>query len=255
MARLAHQFRHRAGRFATAGLDLLCPPRCACCDAGLGPEQDGILVCRDCRLALGPDLGPLCPRCGASDSLENQPAGGCRLCRGARLKFDAVITLGGYRSELRRVVLKMKRPFQESLSAAMGRLLALRRRGQLADFQADLIVPVPMYWIRRLGRGVNSPDVLAESLGRPLAVPVVRRVLSRHRNTLPQANLSPTERFRNVRGAFVVRRGYDLEGLRVLLVDDVLTTGATCSEAAKMLKQAGATAVAAAVVARAQGPD
>lgn len=149
----------------------------------------------------------------------------------------------------------MKRPSQESLSAAMGRLLALRRRSQLAGLRADLIVPVPMFWSRRLGRGTNSPDIMAGALGRCLGMPLGRRVLSRRRNTLPQASLSPKERFQNVRGAFRARAGYRLDGLRVLLVDDILTTGATCSEAAKMLKQAGATMVAAAVIARAQGTD
>jgi predicted amidophosphoribosyltransferase len=86
-----------------------------------------------------------------------------------------------------------------------------------------------------------------------LNIPVRRRLLVRCRNTLPQAGLQPLQRFRNMRGAFRVRRGAGVEHARVLLVDDVLTTGATCSEAAKMLKQAGASMVAVAVVARAQG--
>jgi ComF family protein len=125
----------------------------------------------------------------------------------------------------------------------------------LADLGGELIVPVPMFWARRLARGTNSPEIVADCLGRSLGVPVGRRVLCRCRNTMPQAGLLPRERFRNVRGAFRVRAGYHLDGRRVLLVDDILTTGATCSEAAKVLKQAGATLVAAVVVARAQGPD
>lgn len=152
-------------------------------------------------------------------------------------------------------MLRMKRPRGQPLSAAMARLLALRRGPQLAELGADLIVPVPMHWARRLGRGVNGPETLAECLARLLGIPVRRRVLSRSRNTLPQASLRRSERFRNVRGAFRVRAGYHLEGRRVLLVDDILTTGATCSEAAKTLKQAGATMVAAAVVARAEARD
>lgn len=80
-----------------------------------------------------------------------------------------------------------------------------------------------------------------------------RQILIRQRNTLPQARLPPSRRFANVRGAFRIRRPDAVRGARVLLVDDVLTTGATCSEAAKMLKQAGAASVAVAVVARAQG--
>jgi ComF family protein len=252
---LVHHFRRGAARFATAGLDLLFPPHCAHCRSGLPPSRDGLLLCADCRRLLAPESWPCCPRCGAAGSTEGGPSGGCQLCQKTALKFDTVITLGSYHGELRKVVLRMKRPSAESLSAAMAGLLALRRGRQLADFHADLIAPVPMYWARRLRRGTNSPEMLARRLGRSLGVPVGRRVLARCRNTLPQANLSPRERFRNVRGAFRTRAGYHLEGLRVLLVDDILTTGATCSEAAKMLKQAGASMVAAAVVARAQGTD
>jgi ComF family protein len=252
---LVHVLRHLVGRLATAELNLLVPPRCACCDADLPSSADGLPLCADCRLVLAPESWPCCPRCGAVGSDQGEPPGGCRLCRNAGLRFDAVVALGGYHAELRKVVLRMKRRSGEPLSAAMGRLLALCRGPQLTEARPDLILPVPMYWTRRLGRGTNSAEILAERLGRFLRIPVCRRVLFRCRNTLPQASLSPPERIRNVRGAFRVRAGYHLEGLRILLVDDILTTGATCSEAARMLKQAGAATVAAAVVARAQGPD
>ncbi len=249
---LVRHFRRAARGLGTAGLDLLFPPRCACCDADLPSGRDGLLLCVDCRLVLAPDSWPCCRRCGAGPT-EGESPDGCPRCRDARLRFDAVVTLGAYGDELRSVVLRMKRPSGESLAAAMGRLLASRRGRQLADLRPDVIVPVPMYWIRRLGRGTNSPEIVADRVGRSLRVRVSRRCLSRRRNTLPQASLSPRERFRNVRGAFRVRAGYDLRGLGVLLVDDILTTGATCSEAARMLKRAGAARVAAAVVARAQG--
>jgi ComF family protein len=211
------------------------------------------LLCPDCRLVLAPEVWPCCPRCAAVGSSEEGSPQGC--CRETPLHFDAAIALGGYHSELRKVVLRMKHPPGEPLSGAVGRLLALRRGELLARLATDLIVPIPMHWSRRLGRGANSPEILADCLGRFLGVAVGLRVLSRERNTLPQADLSARERFHNVRGAFRVRRGRPLGGLRILLVDDILTTGATCSEAAKTLKQAGAAMVAAAVIARAQPSD
>jgi len=110
---------------------------------------------------------------------------------------------------------------------------------------------VPMYWKRRLVRGTNSPEIIARSVAAGLGVKARGRLLVRCRNTLPQADLSPRHRFSNVKGAFRVRKHRDLDGARVLLVDDILTTGATCSEAARALKKAGAAVVAAAVVARA----
>jgi predicted amidophosphoribosyltransferase len=110
-----------------------------------------------------------------------------------------------------------------------------------------------MFWLRRLHRQVNSAQTIARTLAASLHVPAVGGLLVRVRNTFPQKDLSPEERARNVRGAFQVprRRCRRAQGSRVLLVDDILTTGATCSEAAWVLKQAGAVAVAAAVLARA----
>jgi len=169
----------------------------------------------------------------------------------APLRTDGVIALGGYDSELRAAVLRMKRPQDDSLSASIGRLLVGRRLELLASAEADLVVPVPMYWTRRIGRGTNSPEIIAQSVSVGLKVAMRRRALVRCRNTLPQADLSPRQRFHNVKGAFRMRKRLDLDGARVLLVDDILTTGATCSEAARALKEAGAETVLAAVVARA----
>ncbi len=149
----------------------------------------------------------------------------------------------------------MKRRADNALSMAMGRLLAERRGRELGEFKADLIVPIPLFWMRRLQLGSNSAEIVAGRLGRHLGVPVRRRMLVRRRNTFPQKGLTPPARFRNVRRAFAVRSGYYVEGSRVLLVDDTLTTGATCSEASRMLKQAGAATVAVAVIARAHGTD
>ena len=146
----------------------------------------------------------------------------------------------------------MKRPAGEQLTLAVGRLLAERRGAQLAQLRPDLIVPVPMHWWRRLVRGFNSAELLAQCLGRHLNAPVAH-VLVRRRHTQPQKDLLPRERFANVRDAFQVRERArrHWRGSHVLLVDDILTTGATCSEAARVLKLAGAATVAVAVVARA----
>ena len=175
------------------------------------------------------------------------------MCDGARLKFDSAVSLGPYRSELGEAMLRLKHPAGDVLSAAMGRLLYLRRGRDVASFRPDLVAPVPMFWTRRLARGTNSAEILAEGLARHLRVRLARGVIVRCRNTLPQARLKPRERFANVRGAFQVRARYDLDGLRVLLVDDILTTGATASEVAKVLKRAGVSRVAVAVLARGTG--
>ena len=255
MDRLVHRLHSTTASCWTAGLNLLFPPRCAYCDADLTGNQDQLLLCPDCRLALGPELWPCCQRCGAAGTGNSEPSDARHICRNTRLGFDTVVPLGSYRADLREAVLRMKRPAHDPLSTAIGRLLARRRGQQLGDLKADLVVPVPMHWTRRLRRGTNSAEILAQCLGQYLKVPVRRRVLWRCRNTLPQADLPPPERFKNVRGAFRVRASRRLEGVRVALVDDILTTGATCSEAARMLKKAGASMVAAVVLARSEGTN
>jgi ComF family protein len=240
---------------ASGGMGLLFPPLCTHCQADIAEPQDGPMLCQECCRRLAPEKWIGCRHCGGvvSEELESQEH--CHRCKKTPLRFDKVVTLGGYLGELREVILRMKHSRNEYLSLAIGGLFAQKRLSELADLHAEMIVPVPMYWTRRLRRGTNSPELLARCLGDKLGIPVQRSLLVRSKNTLPQVGLSPKERFHNMRGAFRVRSGRPLQGARILLVDDVLTTGATGSEAAKALKKAGASMVAVAVVARAQGGE
>lgn len=235
------------------GLDLLFPPRCAYCDAEFPPVEDDLPLCHECREALAPEDWTYCVRCGAATSPDEPAPRSCEMCHTEPLKFDTVVSMGDYRSELGRAVLTMKQSAGDVLSAAVGRLYWLRRGAEVASLRPDVVIPAPMFWARRLARGTNSPDILAESLARRLRVPLVQGTLIRSRNTLPQSSLRPGPRFANVRRAFRLRATYDLSGLRVVLVDDILTTGATASEIAALLKRAGASMVAVAVLARGVG--
>jgi len=179
----------------------------------------------------------------------------CVGCRGRRFHFDTVVPLGVYRDQLRSAVLKMKRPSGEPLACALGQLLVLRRKEKLTQLRPQWVAPVPMHWFRRAMRKTNSPELLAEQIARGLGTAFAPRLLRRRRNTRLQPDLAPGERFHNVRGAFEVGAACDVQGARVLLVDDVLTTGATASEAASVLRRAGADMVAVAVVARAESDD
>ena len=235
-------------------LDLLFPPQCANCDAEMPCQREDLLLCDRCRGALGPENWPCCGRCGAGVASQADPCEPCRRSRHRQWSFDRVVPLGPYRDALRGAVLKMKRRAGDPLSAAIARLFAQRRGAILAGLDPDLVAAVPMYWTRRLFRGTNSPEILARHLARHLGIPLARGMLIRCRNTLPQADLPPGKRFQNVLGAFRLGAPYDLRSAKVVLVDDILTSGATCSEAAKVFKQAGAAMVVAAVVARAEGP-
>jgi ComF family protein len=245
-----------AGWLKEAGnaiVDLLIPPSCALCSDALTAPATRPFLCAECRESLTPTEVLRCPRCAARIGLATTLEERCALCRDARLKFDRVMTLGSYDESLRQAVLHMKRWRKENLSTAIAELLVEKLHSELVTLPIDVIVPVPMHWRRRFMRVTNSAEIVAQTVAADLRVPYSRRVLRRRRATKPQASLSPGQRRRNVRDAFRVARGSDWSGANVLVVDDILTTGATCSEIAAVVKRAGAVAVNVLVVARAQG--
>ncbi len=255
MARFASRFGSSLANFASSGLNLLFPLRCACCQTDLAEQEDHVPLCPLCYRRIVPEKWICCRHCGGAIAEESQLAEGCFRCKNPPLLFDTVVTIGEYDSILREIILQMKQSRRKHLAITMGRLLAQIRFRELAELSAEMIVPIPMYWRRRLRRGMNSPEQFARSIGQKLAIPVENRLLVRCRNTLPQSGLPRKQRFHNVRGAFRLRSHRPLQDARVLLVDDVLTTGATCSEVAGLLKKAGASMVAVAVIARAQGSE
>jgi ComF family protein len=144
----------------------------------------------------------------------------------------------------------MKHHTGEELAEVLGLLWAERDRPRLLELRPDVVVPVPLHWWRRWTRGYNQAETVARSVARKLALPCMPRCLCRVRNTPFQTRAaSPQARQDNVRGAFRARRHIDLTGKKVLLIDDVLTTGSTAGEAARTLKHAGAARVIVAVLA------
>lgn len=238
----------RAGQRMGGGLlDLVYPAACAGCEAGT--VEVAAAFCSDCLDRLALFEGPVCRRCGAT-----VPAGGdrpeCARCRGVKLWFDETIALGEYAGLLRRWILEMKRRSGDRLALALAGLIWERCGERLLAAEVDVVVPMAIHWRRRWEHGTNSAAVLAERLAARLGLPLAEGMLRRRRNTPPQFTLPPSERRANVRGAFSVNAGYHLSKARVLVVDDVLTTGATCSEAARVLKRLGASRVTAVVAAR-----
>jgi ComF family protein len=144
--------------------------------------------------------------------------------------------VGAYEGSLRSILQAFKYDGRRSLAAPLGRLMQLRGADVLAD--ADCVVPVPLHWRRRWRRGFNQALDLARHLDAPIQYPLVRR-----RDTRTQTDLPAAERLRNVRDAFVVSRRATISGLRVVLVDDVSTTGATLEACARVLVAAGAAEV------------
>ena len=173
-------------------------------------------------------------------------SGRCALCRLGLRGFDAVYSYGAYEGALRQLIHLFKYGGVRPLAGPFGRFMiqALPREAAF-----DVIVPMPLHWFKQWQRGFNQADVLAREIGRKWGVPV-RSVIRRRRATSPQAGLTNAKRRANVQGAFRIARGKPLRGMRVLLVDDVVTTGATASACARVLKRAGAAHVALLALAR-----
>ena len=150
-------------------------------------------------------------------------------------------------------MLRLKRAKDPALGMALAHLLFDQCEQRLTALAADVVVPMPMHWTRRVWRGVNSPSVLAQTLARRLRLPCAPHLLRMRRRTRPQTGLTGPKRLANVRGAFRAPPHPDLAGSRVLLIDDVMTTGATAGEATRALRKAGVAEVVVAVLARAHG--
>ncbi len=244
-----------------SALALLLPPRCAYCSVDL-PEQVSptgaaraplrassfLLLCSTCANTLTIHPQKCCPQCGAVDVGSS-----CRECAQGNFQFEQLAHLGAYRGDLRQAVLKTKHGQHEHLARALAELLWERVGSALQQFQPDVVVPIPMHWRRRLLRSGHAPETLARCLAKQLGIPAYP-LLRQKRATTPQHHLGRKERRTNVTGAFRMRRGFLCRDARVLLVDDVVTTGATVNEATRVLLAAGAARVAVAAFARAEAP-
>jgi ComF family protein len=184
--------------------------------------------------------------CSESDVL----LGSCYGCRSRKLLFAAARTIGPYQGTLRTAILRSKHAPGEPLAMALGQRLAEAIAALPFEQMPDLVAAVPMHWLERLRRKTHPAATIARSLAARLGMPLARNLLICRRMLKRQALLTPVERRRNVRGAFRISRWHKVAGRRILLVDDVMTTGATAHEASRVLLAAGALAVYVATASR-----
>lgn len=226
---------------SVCGIEGLSEPFCTVCRSGL-LEQSAkatAIACPRCALPTGP----------YADLRE-----GCAVCRGRALGFDASFAFGPYEQALRDLCLRLKHERNAWLAPWLSDLLVEARSDEFGRLPPDAwVVPIPLHRWRYLRRGYNQAEALAHSLARRLGLPL-RQPLHRVIATPKLATLGLTMRADVMQRAFYVRACPTLIGRTVLLVDDVLTTGITCGEAARALKRAGAGQVIASVVARAARP-
>jgi len=229
-------------------VQLVFPAVCGACHRSLNADESNF--CSECRPALTTDPFSTCPLCAATVGFHASVEQGCPQCRTSSLHFEKAIRLGPYENLLREIILRMKNRNGETLAELIGELWAEYAEARLRVFTPDVVIPVPLHWWRRWNRGYNQSEALATMLASRLKLPCRPSWLRRIRHTPQQTSQTPSERRENVRGAFRAGSWASLRGKRVLLVDDVLTTGSTCSEAARALRKAGASQVSVAVLAR-----
>lgn len=229
--------RHPARQLAKRLLDILMPGSCLLC----GGEGKGSLLCADCESDLPALPSPNCPNCAIPTTYGER----CGACLKSPPAFEHAVALYAYDFPADRLIHNLKYGHQLAIAGWLGEKLAR----QLTNTQIDLILPLPLHPARLRERGFNQSAELAKGIGNHLNLPVDRDNLLRLRATPPQAELPLKERHKNVRGAFECR--VDLTGRRLLLVDDVMTSGATVNECARILKLHGASEITVAVAARA----
>jgi ComF family protein len=228
-------------------VDLLFPPRCPACRL----RTSEVELCAPCLAAIRPASGPLCTICG----LPSSGAGGdhpCGRCLRRRPRYARARACASYRrddvSPLIDVLQRLKYGRDIAYAAVLGRYLCSHLPMAIDH---DLIVPVPLHRRRLRWRGFNQSALLADAVSTRSGRPADAFTLARVRPTPPQVGLGEGDRRRNVAGAFIVRRQASVRRRTVLLVDDVMTTGATVDECARVLRRAGAARVDVLVLARA----
>lgn len=237
-----------------AALDLLYPALCPVCRGALSEGRRDPL-CGTCWTGIARIAPPYCPTCGVpvltfEGERSPRPAGPCAACLAEPPPFDYARAAAQYGGSLREALHELKFHGKRALAAPLADLLVEQCGAELPG-AIDALVPVPLGRARERERGFNQATLIAERVAGGLGVPARPRWLVRARPTLPQSDLGAAERRANVRNAFHAAPA--VAGRHLVVVDDVLTTGATAAECARALRAAGARHVGVLTVARVVG--
>ena len=263
-------------RLARIGIDAMFPLRCRQCESLYRPQAVDLpqvedeekisfgnlmapYLCRSCTAGYVAVHHPLCHRCGRPFRTDHAIDHTCPDCLGREIVYEAARAAGTFEEPLKTLIHQYKYQGRTELARPFGQLLwgAFKRFYDPMEF--DVTIPVPLHWFRRYRRGFNQAALLLQQWHRHAADAglhwnhhrVLNHVLVRRRRTAAQAGLGKEERTANLKGAFIVRCAETVEGKRLLLIDDVLTTGATAVECARALMNAGAAVVKILTLARA----
>lgn len=233
-------------RIGRAVIDGVLPPRCLACGE-IVVEADSL--CGRCWGGITFFAPPWCALCGSPFAHPIDDDALCGDCARERWSWDRARAVLRYDKNSRHLVLGLKHGDRTHAAGAFGRWMQGAGSEVLAG--ADLLVPVPLHWTRLFQRRYNQAALLAQAIRSAGGPDVAADWLVRRRKTPSQGHLGPSARERNVRGAFAIRAGRSFAGKRIVIIDDVMTTGATVEECARVLKRAGAAFVGVLTLARA----
>lgn len=234
-------------------LDTIFPRHCLSCKERI-TERGSTWVCSQCWAQIPLIRPPYCVCCGlpfpSPIATLYSPEHRCTVCRKQPPLFLTARAVGRYEGVLREIIHAFKYQKRLRLSSLLATLMHQHWPEGFAENGFDYLVPIPLHPRRLREREFNQAQVLAEGLGRLRNIPVLSFVLEKYRWTRSQVELSGHERRKNIEGTFRLRTAQGIQEKRILLIDDVYTTGATVMEAAKVLKDGGASQVAVYTLAR-----
>jgi len=231
-------------RFIRGLVDIAYPKTCLACKNKLEAHANEEYICGRCKAGIKRNVPPFCSSCGRHLEKNNRNKNICPACLKNGLNFDRAFSPCLYEGVIKELIHEFKYKGKTHLSKPLSKLMTdFIKEYDLPIDYLDLIIPMPLHKTRLREREFNQAEILSRHIASEFNKHLAPDALIRHRKTRAQAQLPTDKRYLNVKDSFSVTDNYDLRNKSVLLVDDVLTTGATSSEAACAMKKAGANIV------------
>ncbi|MCX7927657.1 MAG: ComF family protein [Candidatus Omnitrophica bacterium] len=221
--------------------NLIYPAVCLGCSKRLNPDEENNFLCRNCWQALKRNVPPFCTRCGRTIEQKNKDFNICKLCQNRSVYFDKAYAPFRYEGAIQKLIHSFKYKGNDYIGKVLAdNIIEFILEYHLPVSEIDVVMPVPLYSSRKREREFNQAEVLAQLIAKRFNKTLVSNNLIRTRYTSTQTELEYAQRLENVKGCFNLKRPQEVANKNVLLIDDVLTTAATVSEAASVLKEANA---------------
>jgi len=234
-------------------LNLIYPKNCISCKTGIFDEQNRFFLCDDCFEEIAKNLSPFCLKCGVHLDERETEFGICRQCKKRKFYFDRAYSVCIFEGTIKELIHKFKYSNKTVLAKLFSEMIfdfAMNFHIPISDY--DIMLPVPLHSVRLREREYNQCEILAKELQKFFSIAISRNDVMRIRNTKSQIELNKFARWQNIKGAFKLKNFEKFKDKNVLIIDDLMTTGATASELAGVLKDADAKKVSVLTLAKAE---